>query len=49
MPCTVMNAVCFTAESTASSGRGCICMADHTLHCGSTNKWFLQIPGTTAY
>jgi hypothetical protein len=48
VPCTVANAVCFTAESTASSGRGCICQGG-IMHCGSVNKWFTQIPGTTAY
>ena len=49
MPCNILNAVCFTAESTMTSGRGCICMADNTLHCGSVNKWFTQVTGTTAY
>lgn len=53
MPCNILNAVCFTAESTATSGRGCICMADAgggmSMHCGSVNKWFTQSTGTTVY
>ncbi len=49
MPCNILNAVCFTTESTPTSGRGCICMSDNTLHCGSVNKWFTQVAGTTAY
>ena len=38
--CNITNAVCFTAESTPSSERGCICMADGIMHCGSVNHWF---------
>ena len=38
--CTKINTVCFTAESTAASERGCICMSDGVMHCGSVNKWF---------
>ena len=39
-PCRAPNIVCFTAESTAASQRGCICMADGVMHCGSVNHWF---------
>jgi hypothetical protein len=49
VPCTIINSVCFTAESTITSGRGCICLRDGTMHCGPVNHWFTQIPGTTPY
>jgi hypothetical protein len=49
VPCTIINAVCFTGDSTATSGRGCICLRDGTMHCGQVNRWFLQVPGTTPY
>ena len=42
VPCNILNAVCFTQESTTSSERGCICMADNTMHCGSVNHWFVN-------
>jgi hypothetical protein len=49
-PCTRANAVCFTSDSTASSGRGCICKADDmTMHCGSTNNWFAMTTTPTPY
>ncbi len=38
--CNITNAVCFTAESSSASERGCICMADGFMHCGSVNHWF---------
>ena len=41
--------LCFTADSTATSGRGCICLRDGTMHCGQVNRWFVQVPGTTLY
>jgi hypothetical protein len=41
IPCTVNNAVCFTADSTPSSERGCICQGG-TMHCGSVNHWFVN-------
>lgn len=47
--CTKTNAVCFTAENTASSQRGCICMADGIMHCGSVNGWFTFSGGDTTY
>jgi hypothetical protein len=47
MPCNILNTVCFTQESTMASERGCICMADNTLHCGSVNHWFTN-DGTQA-
>lgn len=40
VPCTRINNVCFTAESTPSSERGCICLRDGTMHCGPVNHWF---------
>jgi hypothetical protein len=46
LPCNIMNAVCFTQESTGASERGCICMADHTMHCGSVNHWFTNSNAT---
>ncbi len=49
VPCTEINAVCFTAESTPSSPRGCICMSDHTMHCGSVHDWFTFTGGDTTY
>jgi hypothetical protein len=49
MPCTKVNAVCFTAESTSSSQRGCICLGDNTMHCGSVNGWFTFSGGDTTY
>ena len=42
MPCNKLNLVCFTADSTASSERGCICESDNTMHCGSVNHWFIN-------
>lgn len=48
-PCTVTNAVCFTSDSTPSSERGCICMADGILHCGSVNHWFVNNGVPTMY
>lgn len=42
VPCNITNAVCFTQESTTSSERGCICMADGIMHCGSVNHWFMN-------
>jgi hypothetical protein len=42
MPCRQLNLVCFTAESTPTSERGCICMADGVMHCGAVNHWFLN-------
>ncbi len=42
MPCRALDLVCFTAESTASSERGCICMADGLMHCGSVSHWFVN-------
>jgi hypothetical protein len=47
VPCTKLNTVCFTADSTAASERGCICMSDNTMHCGSVNHWFTN-SGATA-
>ncbi len=49
LPCTKINTVCFTAESTPTSPRGCICMADETLHCGSVHGWFTLTGGETTY
>jgi hypothetical protein len=49
IPCTKTNAVCFTADSTPTSQRGCICMGDGTMHCGSVHGWFTQIDGETTY
>jgi hypothetical protein len=40
MACKMTNLVCFTMDSTGSSERGCICMADGLMHCGSVNHWF---------
>jgi hypothetical protein len=40
MPCRATNIVCFTQESTPTAERGCICMADNIMHCGSVNHWF---------
>jgi hypothetical protein len=45
LPCNVTNAVCFTSESTSASERGCICMADGMMHCGSVNHWFTNTNG----
>jgi hypothetical protein len=41
-PCRAVNLVCFTAESTAASERGCICLADGLMHCGSVSHWFVN-------
>jgi len=49
MPCKTTNTVCFTTDSTAQSERGCICMADHTMHCGSVNHWFTNNGTATAW
>ena len=49
MPCRAANLVCFTAESTPTSERGCICMADGLMHCGSVNHWFVNIAGATSW
>ena len=49
MPCRAANLVCFTAESTPASERGCICEADGVMHCGSVNHWFVNTGGTTAW
>jgi hypothetical protein len=40
MPCRQTNIVCFTADSTGNSERGCICLADGFMHCGGVNHWF---------
>jgi len=50
VPCSTADLVCFTADSTGSSERGCICRDDGVgnggmgpglfLHCGSVNHWF---------
>lgn len=40
LPCRATNIVCFTADSTATAERGCICEADGIMHCGSVNHWF---------
>jgi hypothetical protein len=40
VPCTKINVVCFTAESTPAAERGCICLRDGHMHCGSVNHWF---------
>ena len=50
VPCSTLNLVCFTADSTPSAERGCICRDDGIgnggmgpglfLHCGSVNHWF---------
>ncbi len=29
--------------------RGCICLSDGTMHCGSVHGWFTQIDGETTY
>lgn len=42
LPCTKINTVCFTADSVMTSERGCICMADGVMHCGSVNHWFMN-------
>jgi len=49
MPCRALNLVCFTSESTSTSERGCICMADGLMHCGSVNHWFANDGVTTAW
>jgi hypothetical protein len=49
MPCRSANIVCFTAESTPTSERGCICMADGLMHCGSVNHWFVNDGVATAW
>jgi hypothetical protein len=45
LPCTRVNTVCFTAESTPSNERGCICLSDQIMHCGSVNRWFVNNNG----
>jgi len=47
--CTKINAVCFADDSTMSSPRGCICMSDGLLHCGSVHDWFTLTGGETTY
>ncbi len=42
LPCRAPNLVCFTAESTAASERGCICLADGVMHCGSVSHWWVN-------
>lgn len=38
--CSKTNVACFTADSTLTSPRACICMADGTLHCaGLSHDW----------
>jgi hypothetical protein len=49
MPCRMTNLVCFTADSTGSSERGCICEADGLMHCGSVNHWFTNNFAQTAW
>jgi hypothetical protein len=49
LPCRSTNLVCFTAESTATSERGCICMADGLMHCGAVNHWFVNNNSTTQW
>ena len=49
MPCRAVNLVCFTAESTVASERGCICMADGLMHCGNVNHWFTNNGVATAW
>jgi hypothetical protein len=48
-PCRALNIVCFTAESTPAAERGCICLADGTMHCGSVNHWFLNTGAPTQW
>jgi hypothetical protein len=48
IPCTKNNAVCFTAESTVDSPRGCICLGG-VMHCGSVHDWFTFSGGDTPY
>jgi hypothetical protein len=40
MRCKATNIVCFTADSTPTAERGCICLSDGFMHCGSVNHWF---------
>jgi hypothetical protein len=49
LPCRAANLVCFTADSTASAERGCICLADGLMHCGSVNHWFVNTGTPTAW
>jgi hypothetical protein len=49
MPCRAVNLVCFTAESTATSERGCICMPDGVMHCGTVNHWFANNGAPTSW
>ncbi len=49
LPCRALNLVCFTLESTPTSERGCICMADGVMHCGSVNHWFVNDAVPTAW
>jgi hypothetical protein len=42
LPCKETSLVCFTADSTPVSERGCICEADGLMHCGSVNHWFVN-------
>jgi len=50
-PCTKANTVCFTADSTPSSPRGCICIypGDGVMHCGVVHNWFTFSGGETTY
>jgi hypothetical protein len=49
MPCRARNLVCFSADSTPTSERGCICMDDGVMHCGSVNHWFVNDGVPTAW